>query len=100
MRLKFTQDYTTKEAKPRTFKKDQVVDFEDDEAGRASANHFLSRNVAVDLDAEEEEEAREAKEAPARMRVEAKSKAAADAKAEAAESKSAQAMVPHPPAKG
>jgi DNA segregation ATPase FtsK/SpoIIIE-like protein len=91
MRIKFTQDYTTKANKPRTFKKDEVVDLEDDEAGRASAQHFLSRNVAVDLD---EEEAK-----PARARAAAK-EAKADAKAEAAESKSAQAMVPHPPAKG
>jgi hypothetical protein len=91
MRIKFTQDYTTKEAKPRTFKKDDVEEFEDDDAGRASAQHFLSRNVAVDLD---EEEAK-----PARARAAAK-EAKADAKTEAAESKSAQAMVPHPPAKG
>lgn len=54
-RIKFIADYATKEAKPQVFKKDQIVDLPDNEAGRASAQHYLNRNVAVDL-AEEEEQ--------------------------------------------
>src|SRR5829696_7792311 len=80
MRVKFTQDYTTKENTPRTFKKDQEVDFfeeySEDETGpdtadaqkqraaraRASVAHFVNRGVAVDVEAEERKQ-REAGEA-------------------------------------
>lgn len=50
MKLKFLQDRTTKEAHPQTFKAGQVVNFPDTDAGRASAQHWLNRNVAVHVD--------------------------------------------------
>lgn len=49
MKVKFLKDYATKEAKPQTFKKDQVVEYEDDETGRASAMHYINRGIAEEV---------------------------------------------------
>lgn len=75
MAVKFTQDYTTEEAKPQTFHKDQTVDFyahygeedpadpsmsdEDAEKNRraraaASEQHFVNRGVAVRVESEKQ----------------------------------------------
>lgn len=102
MRLKFKDDYTpqAKDAKP--FKKDQVVEFDDStEQGRASAQHFLSRGLAVDMDAETEdnEEGTPKSKRDKEAAIKAEAAKAADAP-KAAESKPAQGLVPNAPQKG
>lgn len=49
-RVKFTQDYQVKAKDGPSYKKDQVVEFPDDAAGRASVQHFTDRGVAVETD--------------------------------------------------
>lgn len=100
MRLKFKDDYTpqAKDAKP--FKKDQVVEFDDStEQGRASAQHFLSRGLAVDMDAETEDN-EEGTPKSKRDKEAAIKAAAAKADADKAEAKPAQGLVPNAPQKG
>ena len=61
MRLKFTKDYAVSSADDKgkaktgdSYKAGEVYEFEDSEAGNASAQHFLKRGVAVEEGEEKE----------------------------------------------
>jgi hypothetical protein len=59
MRIRFTQDRTTKEAVPQTFKKGKSYDLSE-----ASARHWLNRNVAIEAADEPEPEPKPKAKAP------------------------------------